>query len=137
MTLEDKTLVQQSWAQVEPIAAQAAGLFYQTLFTLDPSLRPLFKGDMAEQGEKLMSMIGAAVGMLDRLDQLTPIMEKLGARHQDYGVKPDHYETVGAALLETLAIGLGDAFSPAVRRAWGNIYAGLSATMLNGARQLA
>ena len=54
--------VQQSWALVQPIAPQAAALFYQNLFSADPSLKPLFKGDMHEQGKKLMQMIGAAVG---------------------------------------------------------------------------
>ena len=43
-------LVQTSFAQVLPIADDAAALFYTRLFELDPSLRPMFRGDMKEQG---------------------------------------------------------------------------------------
>ena len=58
MTPEQITLVQESFAKVEPIADKAAELFYGKLFELDPSLKPMFKGDIAEQGTKLMTMIG-------------------------------------------------------------------------------
>ena len=66
LTSEQITLVKNSWSQVVPIAPAAAELFYGRLFDLDPALRPLFKGDMAEQGRKLMQMIGVAVDNLDR-----------------------------------------------------------------------
>ena len=44
----------------------AAALFYQRLFELDPELRPLFPASLDEQGRKLMQMLGAAVGMLNK-----------------------------------------------------------------------
>ena len=52
LTPEQVTLVRETWAQVVPIADKAAGLFYGKLFELDPALKPLFKGDMTEQGQK-------------------------------------------------------------------------------------
>ena len=61
MNQETITLVQASWKQVLPIAPQAAALFYENLFSADPSLKSLFRGNMEEQGKKLMQMIGAAV----------------------------------------------------------------------------
>ena len=42
MTPEKISLVQSNWAAVEPIAPQAADLFYTKLFELDPALRKLF-----------------------------------------------------------------------------------------------
>jgi hemoglobin-like flavoprotein len=75
------TLVQDSWQKVATIAPQTAELFYQNLFTADPSLKPLFKGDMPEQGKKLLQMIGAAVGKLNDLPALVPILQGLGKRH--------------------------------------------------------
>ncbi len=54
------SIVQQSWKQVFPIHDQAAELFYQRLFELDPSVRALFTGDMTQQGRKLMDMIHVA-----------------------------------------------------------------------------
>jgi hemoglobin-like flavoprotein len=117
MNTDQIELVQNTFAEVKPIAATAAELFYSRLFTLDPTLRPLFKGDMRQQGQMLMSMIGAAVNGLKNLDALVPVVRQLGARHAGYGVRDAHYATVGAALLWTLEQGLGDAFTPAVRDA--------------------
>ena len=133
MTPEDKKLVQESFAKVAPIADQAAALFYQNLFTKDPSLKALFKGDMVEQGKKLMKMIAVAVAGLDRLDTIVPAVQDLGRRHVKYGVLPSHYDTVGAALLQTLEQGLGPAFTPTVKQAWVTVYGVLATTMKDAA----
>lgn len=133
VTQTQADLVKSSWEKVLPIADQAASLFYDRLFTLDPSLRALFKSDMKEQGRKLMQMIGVAVRGLDRLDEIVPAVQSLGRRHVAYGVKPIHYDTVGAALLWTLEQGLGEAFTPATREAWATVYGLLSKTMLDAA----
>jgi hemoglobin-like flavoprotein len=130
MNKETVDHVQQSWAKVVPIAPQAAALFYNNLFTLDPALKPLFKGNMDEQGKKLMQMIGAAVGKLDDLDTLVPILQNLGKRHNGYGVVPTHYATVGTALLTTLSQGLGPAFTPEVKTAWTDVYGVMSNVMI-------
>jgi hemoglobin-like flavoprotein len=73
-------LVRSSWTRVEAIASAAASLFYDNLFAADPALQPLFKGDMARQGQRLMAMIGAAVAMLDDLPSLVPTLEALACR---------------------------------------------------------
>jgi len=134
MTADKKKLVQQTFAQVVPIADQAAALFYGRLFELDPSLRPLFKGDLGQQGKKLMQTIGYCVGKLDTLDEIVPAVKDLGRKHAGYGVKEDSFQTVGAALLWTLDKGLGSAFTPEVEAAWTEVYGILSATMIEGAR---
>ena len=133
MTPQQIDLVQQSFGRVQPIADAAAELFYNRLFTLDPSLRALFKGDMKQQGRMLMSVLGIAVNGLRNLDTLAPVVRKLGARHVGYGVKNEHYQTVGAALLWTLEQGLGDAFTPDVRDAWATAYELLATVMQMGA----
>lgn len=130
-------LVRSSFALVQPIAATAAALFYQHLFAADPSLRGLFRGDMVQQGERLMSMIGSAVGLLDRPAVLLPVLRSLGARHGGYGVRDAHYATVGAALLLTLEQGLGDAFTPEVREAWAAMYGLVSRTMIAASHEAA
>jgi hemoglobin-like flavoprotein len=129
MTPEQIAIVQGTWASVVPIKETAAELFYGRLFELDPSLRALFKGDMKEQGRKLMAMVNVAVAGLDRLDTLVPAVKDLGRRHSGYGVKPEHYGTVATALLWTLEKGLGDAFTPAAKEAWTQTYTVLANTM--------
>jgi len=135
LTAVQKSLVQNSFASIATIADDAAVLFYQRLFELDPSLRPMFRGNMAEQRKKLMQMITAAVKGLDRLEQLVPVVQDLGRRHAGYGVADSHYDTVGAALLWTLEAGLGRAFTPEVKEAWTAVYGLLATTMKNAARE--
>ena len=133
MTPEQKALVQASFTQVAPIKEVAADLFYGRLFELDPSLRPLFKGDIKEQGAKLMTMIATAVRGLDRLEAIVPAVQALGRRHAGYGVAERHYDTVAAALLWTLEKGLGAAFTDDVRAAWTACYDILASTMKQAA----
>jgi hemoglobin-like flavoprotein len=135
LTKTQKTLVQESFAAVVPIADDAAALFYRRLFELDPSLERMFRGDMTEQRRKLMQMLTAAVKGLDRLDQLVPVVEDLGRRHAGYGVADAHYDTVGAALLWTLEKGLGSAFTVEVKDAWIAVYGLLAGTMKNAAKE--
>ncbi len=126
-------LVQSSFAQVAPIADQAAALFYGRLFELDPDLKQLFHGDMTEQGRKLMQMLAVAVNSLNNLDAIVPAVQALGERHVGYGVQPSDYDTVGSALIWTLGQGLGDAFTPEVEAAWVEVYGLLSSVMLEAA----
>ena len=135
MTPRQKMLVQTTFALVAPIAETAAALFYNRLFELDPALRPLFKGDMAEQGRKLMQTLAVAVAGLDDLGALVPAVRALGKRHVAYGVRDEHYETVATALLWTLETGLGDAFTPEARDAWATVYWILADTMKDGAAE--
>lgn len=135
MTPQQITLVQQSFAQVVPIAPQAAEIFYARLFELAPQVRPLFTGDMAEQGRKLMAMLAMVVNGLTRLDTIVPAAQKLGQRHVAYGAEPAHYPVVGQALLDTLERGLGAAFTPDVKAAWSEAYALLSGVMIEAQQQ--
>jgi hemoglobin-like flavoprotein len=129
MNMIQKELVQKSFAQVRPIADAAAALFYRRLFELDPTLRPLFKGDLKEQGRKLMDMLGLAVKGLDRPEALLPALAALGRRHAGYGVNKHDYETVGEALIWTLEQGLGPSFTPDVREAWEAVYGFVAGAM--------
>ena len=135
LTVSQKALVQDSFATIATIADDAAVLFYEKLFELDPSLRPMFRGDMAEQRKKLMQMITAAVKGLDRLEQLVPVVQDLGRRHARYGVAESHYDTVGAALLWTLEMGLGKTFTAEMKDAWTAVYVLLATTMKDAARE--
>ncbi len=134
MTPHQVALVQSSWQQVMPIKEKAAELFYGKLFELDPSVKPLFKGDMKEQGRKLMAMINTVAVNLQKLDTLVPAVQDLGKRHAGYAVNQGHYDTVGAALLWTLGAGLGDAFTEEVKAAWADAYGVLAKVMIDASK---
>jgi hemoglobin-like flavoprotein len=137
MSPEQIHIVRTSFAAVAPIAEQAGLMFYDRLFAIDPSLRPLFRGDIAEQSRTLMKMIAVAVGGLDKLDTIVPAVQALGVRHAGYGVTGAHYDTVAAALLWTLGQGLGDQYTPDVEAAWVAAYTLLATTMQDAARAAA
>lgn len=125
--------VQESFALVVPDRDIVARLFYARLFELDPSLEGLFRGDMDEQGRKLMNMLKLVVHSLDNIGGLVPFIAEMGLRHRSYGVRDAHYDTVGAALIWTLERGLGDQFTDHHRQSWLAAYDLLAATMKEGA----
>jgi nitric oxide dioxygenase len=133
MTPDQIEMLQKTFAVVELISDQAAELFYGRLFELDPSLRPMFRGDMVEQGRKLMQTIAVVVKNADRLETLLPAVQALGRRHVAYGVRDEYYATVASALLWTLEQGLGAAFTPEVREAWTTAYNALASVMQDAA----
>lgn len=137
MTGEQQDLVRRTFAQVEPIAEIAADLFYNRLFEIDPTLRPMFTGDMKEQGRKLMSMLAMIVHGLDRFESVRPSIEHLGRRHVEYAVSSSHYETVGTALIWTLEQGLGESFTEEVRDAWIAAYRAIAGIMTGAAERRA
>ena len=130
MTPHQIKLVQNSFAQVAPIATIAADLFYGRLFEVAPQLRRMFPQDMVQQKMKLMTMLGVVVNGLTKIDALLPAVRALGKRHAAYGVYDEHYAPVGAALLWTLEQGLGFDFTPEVQDAWATAYGLLSSAMI-------
>ncbi|GGO35687.1 globin family protein [Deinococcus humi] len=129
MNSRQTALVQSTFCLVEPIAEDASRLFYARLFELDPDLRLLFPHDLSGQGRKLMTALGLVVRGLRTPDAILPAVRELGRRHGGYGVRDEHYEVVGSALLWTLKQGLGEAFTSEVQAAWSAAYALLSGEM--------
>jgi hemoglobin-like flavoprotein len=137
MTPRQIDLIRGSWSAVEPIADTAATLFYGRLFELDPAIRRLFaRTDMAKQRKVLMQTLTVVVKSLDKLDALVPAIQALGRRHAGYGVRTEHYEKVGAALIWTLERGLGDAFDGDTREAWTTAYETLASVMIAAADEI-
>ncbi len=112
-------LVRETFKPVFAVKEQAAKMFYDRLFKIDPGVKHLFNHvDMKQQGMKLMATIAVVVGALDRLGDIVPTVRDLGVKHLDYGVQPEHYDSVGEALILTLQDALGDKFTRDVRDAW-------------------
>lgn len=129
VTPQQIELVQASFKKVVPIAGTAADLFYDRLFKIAPTVRPMFPEDLAEQKKKLIGMLATAVSSLHKLETIVPAVQDLGRRHKGYGVTAEHYTPVGAALLWTLEQGLGEAFTPEVKVAWTEAYTALAGVM--------
>ena len=138
MTPAQTKLIRETWAKVVPIADDAARIFYQRLFEIDPGTRPLFANtNMTQQRGKLLQALGLVVENADQPASLTAVLEEMGRAHVHYGVEDRHYDSVGAALLWTLEQGLGDAFSDAARSAWTKLYTIVSGPMRRAAGDVA
>lgn len=136
MSPQQKYLIRKSFAQLEGYGNVVALAFYRRLFELDPALRPLFKNDIQEQAGKLMEMLCSLISHLERSALLESELRLMGQRHAEYGVLPQHYETVGRALLETLAETLRGDFTAEARDAWAALYGAVAASMLAGASEI-
>jgi nitric oxide dioxygenase len=133
MTPDQVGAIQDSFAKVAPIAEQAAALFYGRLFEIAPAVKPLFRGDMKEQGRKLMATLAVVVNGLGNIETILPAASALAKRHVGYGVKATDYAPVGAALLWTLERGLGAEWTPELAESWGAAYGVLSEFMIGEA----
>jgi hemoglobin-like flavoprotein len=108
--------------------------FYRRLFELAPDARPLFKLEIDLQAKKFADMLTWVIAHLESPDELSREMRELGARHDDYGVKPDHYAPVGSALIWMFKHALGDRFTEEMEDAWLEAYAFISLEAERGSR---
>ena len=118
MTPQDILLIRKQLWLLQGREEAFAADFYARLFEIAPEIRALFHHDLAEQGRKLMMALTYALGALDQPEVLGPALHRLGARHAAYGVRPEHFEPVGAALLHTLAKWLAGVFDDRSWQAW-------------------
>jgi len=128
-------LIRASFAKVLPIQETATALFCQRLFTLDPRLNALFKGDVNGRDRKLMTMISTVVDHSHCLGRLVPALRELERRLDSYGATDRDYDTVAAALISTLEQELGADFTAETREAWMICYGILADEMKSAANE--
>lgn len=117
-------------------------LFYETLFELDPALKPMFKNKF-RQSTMLTEMVDAALSLLpgtfdqvlgkERTDvdpQLVPVLVDLAERHVSYQVKAEHYGIVGLAIVKTLEKALGSSFDEQAKAAWVELWSLMCSVMI-------
>ncbi len=125
--------IRTSWSLAAADPRRTAQVFYSNLFRLDPTTKPLFVGDLTLQGRKLTQTLTFIVDNIDDEETLIPAAVDLARRHIGYGVEPEQYDSVGAALIETLRQLLGPAFSEEDAAAWADAYSALSRAMVDAA----
>ena len=134
VTTIDIALIKKSWIYVRKIKPEILGdVFYTKLFYDHPELRKMFPHEMEEQNKKLIDMLNVIIERLEDLDELKDEIIAVAKRHVDYGVKTEHYNMVGTALLWTLQKALGKDWTDELKSAWINCYTELSGTMISAA----
>ena len=129
----DVEKLEESFDLVAPQGDELMRTFYDNLFEAAPSVRPLFADvDMEGQRQALLNMLLVLRESLRDLDDIVPDLEELGARHVDYGAKPEHYPVVGEVLIGAMAEVAGDAWKPEYTSAWQEAYQVVQDVMLSG-----
>ena len=116
MTQEQIDLIRRSFDAIWPVRRNLANLFYSRFFELAPDAKPLFPSDMERQHLKLMDMIAAIVGALDKGELFQSLISHTGRQHAQFGVKSSHFVAFGNALIWGLEQQFGDAFTPELRK---------------------
>jgi nitric oxide dioxygenase len=103
------------------------------VFEIAPEVRPLFRGDMDEQGRMFVATLTLAVNGLDAFHSLEPALCELAIRHAGCGVKAEHYQPFGAALVWVVEQSRGDDFAEQARSTSLAVYDALSGVMIEAA----
>lgn len=135
MTL-DVAALERSFDLIAPRGQELVDRFYRRLFETAPATRPLFERvDMDTQKSSLLAILITLRESLRDLSVVVPDLAELGARHVDYGARPEHYPVVGSVLLETMAEMGGSAWRPEYTAAWAEAYEVVQDVMLKGAQR--
>ncbi len=113
-------LLKESWTLVEEQQDKVAGYFYARIFLSNPHLRNLFPVHMDVQRARLLGAIVTAVQTLDDPERFEDYLRALGRDHRKFHVSPEHYDVVGAALLEALRAFAGQDWNIEYDQAWGD-----------------
>lgn len=131
----DLEALETSFDLVAPRGDELMDEFYSRLFAAAPAVRPLFSSDMGRQKAMLLSALVLVRKSLRDLDSLVPTLRRLGARHVDYGARPEHYPLVGETLIASLAAVAGEAWKPRYELAWSGAFEIMAALMIEGAEE--
>jgi hemoglobin-like flavoprotein len=130
VTPEQAELIRQSFDGIWPVRRILADRFYRRFFELAPDAQDLFRGDMERQHLKLMNMIAAIVGTLDKREIFQSIISHSGRQHAQFGAKPSQFAAFGSALIWGLEQQFGVAFTPEMKEAWIMLYDTVQSEMI-------
>ncbi|HEV3173182.1 MAG TPA: globin domain-containing protein [Actinocrinis sp.] len=136
MTLDPK-LIHQSFALVEDSAEKVTGHFYALLFLEDPTLRDMFPPMMDTQRDRLLSALVQVVHHAHEPHTLVDYLQQLGRDHRKFGVRPEHYDTVGRCLIAAMKRFARPGWTAEMDAAWGAAFQLIAGTMIGAAQEAA
>jgi len=128
--------IERSFNTLAPRGEELVDRFYANLFAKNPGVRPMFPANMGEQKKKLLGSLVLVVRNLRSSDKLREALMQMGARHVEYGTKPEHYPIVRDTLLDVMGQVAGDAWSEQLASDWKTAIDFVSEVMLEGQRQV-
>ena len=113
--------------------------FYKRMFSHNPELKHIFNLTNQHSGRQqvaLFEAIAAYANNIENLEVLKAAVERIAQKHTSFNIQPQHYDIVGAHLIETLRELAGDLFTPDVEEAWVAAYGFLANIFIGRERDL-
>ncbi|WP_236073088.1 globin domain-containing protein [Streptomyces tardus] len=126
-------LIQQTLAEIEPVANAVTSHFYSLLFVRNPQLRDLFPAAMDTQRDRLFRALLTTARHAGNPAVLTSYLSGLGRGHRKYGTRAEYYPVLGECLLGALERFAHFTWSPAAETAWVKAYTLISQIMIDAA----
>lgn len=137
MNAKQKMLVQLSFTKLSAHTDEVAESFYHRLFALAPEAQERYEGiDMKAQGRKLVQTLGLTVRLLDRDEEITSELARMGWQAGHVALFDLPVQIMESALLQTLEERLGDDFGRDERIAWAEVFRRAVAAMQQMAEEV-
>ena len=133
MTPDQVKAIQESFSKVAPISEQAAELFYGRLFEIAPAVKPLFHGDMKEQGRKLMGTLASRRQRTEQSGKRAARRERACQASCRLWRQAGRLRPRRRGAVVDAGKGLGDGLDAGLAAAWGAAYTTLSEFMIGEA----
>lgn len=131
--------IQKSWdGLTERLSVHKIGkIVFMNFFIKRPEVMPLFNKDVEKHGAMIAGMVDMAIQSIGDLKGLMPALISIGERHKDFGggVKPEQFDALGDAFVDTLKDSLKEEFSPSMEKSWRTIFFFMSQVMQNAMNQ--
>ena len=120
LTQSEQTLLQNSYAVIQPALVEVMTVFFDKVLTDFPSMRAMFgQANQQIHVRRFAQVFDILVTASDRLPKFAPHITALGEQHHGYGVHPSHYIAFGESLLWVFEQYVGHMnFTADVRRVW-------------------
>jgi signal transduction histidine kinase/hemoglobin-like flavoprotein len=129
LTTKQIELVEKSWDFVLLNSSEAGVIFYNKLFSVEPSLRQVFNGDFSSESQKFITLITFTVHKLSNVEEIISEIKAQEFQGKMKLIQPQHYESAAAALMQTLEEILVNMWNDEVKEAWNAVYVCLAKAM--------
>lgn len=127
LSASSHAVVSATAAVVAAAADRITAVFYPRMFAEHPDLLRVFNEGNQATGEQSRALAASVVAYAVQLvDPDAPsfqhVLTRIAHKHVSLGIRPEQYTVVGTHLLAAVAEVLGDAVTPEVAAAWGEVY---------------
>lgn len=118
MTPKQIELVQENWQKLKPSVTEVIEYYFKNLFEISPFVETSLVNSTTEQSNKLITMLDAAIKLLDEPEKLQATIDKLNVKHANNPLDEAHLNSIENAFLGALEEHQGANFTATLKKAW-------------------